>query len=417
MRRVIPFTGLVLAAQLITNSLSAQFDRFAYAVTDIRNESANWNFLRKLNLQTGEYSPVLLQGNDATITVYDAVTRKPFSGPVQQQKAGQSNTAPFATGVAAMALDKNNNRLYYTPMFIDQLRYIDLKTMKVYYLTSQGFTGKPQKNPDQGDVITRMAIGSDGNGYSLSNDGAHLIQFTTGKNLSINDLGGVVDDQANKSISVHNSCTSYGGDMIADDDGNLYIFTARNHVFKINIETKVATHLGSISGLPAKFTVNGAAVTANNQIIVASAVEESAYYLVDTKNWAATPFKLKGTVWHSSDLANSNLLMTGNRPNAGSPSLISQLNANAGDGRLQIFPNPVTDYKFIVEFNQLAKGSYTLQVTDVMGRHILQQEINITGENQTQNVNLNPAVTKGVYMLKMTEHNNKSSFSTKVVVQ
>ena len=126
-----------------------------------------------------------------------------------------------------------------------------------------------------------MAIGSDGNGYSLSNDGAHLIQFTTDKNLSINDLGGVVDDQSNKTISVHNSCTSYGGDMIADDDGNLYVFSARNHVFKINIETKVATHLGTITGLPAKFTVNGAAVTANNQIIVASAVEESAYYLVD----------------------------------------------------------------------------------------------------------------------------------------
>lgn len=35
--------------------------------------------------------------------------------------------APFATGVAAAAFDKKHNRLYYTPMFVDQLRYIDLR--------------------------------------------------------------------------------------------------------------------------------------------------------------------------------------------------------------------------------------------------------------------------------------------------
>ena len=109
--------------------------------------------------------------------------------------------------------------------------------------------------------------------------------------------------------------------------------------------------------------------------------------------------------------------MTGNRPNAGSPSQLSQIAANAGDGRIQIFPNPVTDYKFVAEFNQLAKGTYTLQVTDVMGRHILQQTIKISSENQTQNVNLNRGVTKGVYMLKMIGENEKSSFSAKVVVQ
>ena len=57
----------------------------------------------------------------------DSTSRMPRYGNILQ--------APFATGVAAAAYDKKHNRLYFTPMFVDQLRYIDLKTMKVYYVT------------------------------------------------------------------------------------------------------------------------------------------------------------------------------------------------------------------------------------------------------------------------------------------
>ena len=35
---------------------------------------------------------------------------------------------PFAGFSAACALDKRMNRLYYAPLFINQLRYIDLNT-------------------------------------------------------------------------------------------------------------------------------------------------------------------------------------------------------------------------------------------------------------------------------------------------
>ena len=80
--------------------------------------------------------------------------------------------------------DKKNNRLYYTPMFIDQLRYIDLKTMKVFYVADRAFTGKPQKSSDQGNIVTRMVIASDGNGYAMTNDGTQLIQFSTGKKMT-----------------------------------------------------------------------------------------------------------------------------------------------------------------------------------------------------------------------------------------
>jgi hypothetical protein len=96
--------------------------------------------LRKLNLQTGEYSDVLLNGNDASLLAYDAVSKKQFAAPLNDAMFGNAINAAFATGVAAMAYDKKNDRLYYTPMFIDQLRYLDLKTMKVFYVADQPFT-------------------------------------------------------------------------------------------------------------------------------------------------------------------------------------------------------------------------------------------------------------------------------------
>jgi len=419
MRKCLPlislFTGTVLLTTLAT---AQQADRFAYAITDVQQQTANWNFLRKLNLQTGEYSNVLLSGNDASFLAYNAASKKQFDAPLNDALYGSAVNAAFATGVAAMAYDQKNNRLYYTPMLIDQLRYIDLKSMKVFYVTDQPFTGKPQKTSDQGNIVTRMVIASDGNGYALTNDGTQLIRFSTGKKLQITDLGAVADAQANKGVSVHNSCSSYGGDVIADDDGNLYIFSARNHVFKLNIETKVATHLGTVTGLPNGFTINGAAVTDENKIVVGSAMAAASYFTVELKSLVAAPYKIAGTVWQSSDLANSNLYVSGARPKSVTTEVLSRNTpANTGDGKLNIFPNPVIDNQFVIQFNQLDAGNYTINVTDVMGRQVVQQLVNISGENQAQTVKINPSYARGVYLVKVNNENGKSVYSTKVIVQ
>jgi hypothetical protein len=419
MRKSLPFASFLLGTALLTASAQAQTDQFAYAITDLQQQGANWSYLRKLNLQTGEYSSVLLNGTDASLLAFDATTKKQFPGPISDARFGNQVNAAFGTNVAALAYDKRNNRLYYTPMFFDQLRYIDLKTMKVFYVADQPFAKLPEKNADQTNIITRMVIAADGNGYAMTNDGTHLIQFSTGKKLKITDLGSVVDDPANKNISIHNSCSSFGGDMVADDNGNLIVISARNNVFKINIETKVATHLGVISGLPSDFTVNGAAVTPENKIIVNSAMEATSAYTVDPATWAATTFAIAGTVWHSSDLANSNLLTSASKSNgATSTALIaSPKSINTGDTKIQTYPNPVTNNEFVVQFSKLAAGNYNLQVTDVMGRLAVQQIINVNGENQAQPVKLNPNASKGIYLLKVVDANSKIVFSSKIVVQ
>ena len=118
MRKNLRCASLLLGTFMVANLIQSQSDRFAYAVTDVKKDGANWNFLRKLDLQTGTFSDVLLSGNDATLLAYDAETKKQFTTPLQDARFGNVVNAAFGTGVAAIALDQKHNRLYYTPMFI-----------------------------------------------------------------------------------------------------------------------------------------------------------------------------------------------------------------------------------------------------------------------------------------------------------
>lgn len=419
MRKSLPFVSL-LSGALFTSvvAFSQQSSRIAWATTDVQQQNGNWVYLRQLNMESGQFSDILLNGLADNQVVYDAATKKPLD--VIDPKIADRGYSPrpaFNSGVAALALDKKNNRLWFTPMFIDQLRYIDLKTMKVYYVTDNALTGITQKSSDQGNIVTRMVIASDGKGYAMTNDATHLIQFSTGKNIAITDLGSMVDDQANKGISIHNSCSSFGGDIIADDDGNLFVFSARNHVFKINTETKVATHLGSVSGLPAGFTINGAAVTADNKVIVASAMESGSYFYVDMKSLASSPYAIQGTVWHSSDLASSNLLASGKKGGAVATDVIGKITPLPGSDKISIYPNPVTNNQFAVQFTQLDAGNYTIIVTDVMGRQVIQQQVSLGGDNQTQLIKFNSTTSRGVYLVKVVDQNSRAVYSNKVVLQ
>ena len=399
-----------------------QSDRFAWAITDIQKEGVNWSYLRKLNLQTGQLSEVMLNGAEPNQVAFDAATKKEITSFDMKVASYGHNLQPaFSSGVAAMAFDKKNNRIWYTPMFIDQLRYIDVKTMKVYYVSSQAFTGMVSKNADQGNIITRMAVGDDGNGYAMTNDGMHLIRFSTGKNIEVADLGEIVDNQSNNGFSIHSSCVSYGGDMIADNEGNLFVFSARNYVFKVNVETKVATVLGKVSGLPNNFTTNGAAVTPDNKILISSAVEgTNTYFTVDPKSLAATVFEMANS-WRSSDLANSNLLNAGKPKSVASDVVADRViptSSEVGSNKISIYPNPVTNRQFAIQFTQLEPGEYTVQMTDIQGRQIMRRVVNVGGsEGQTETVRMEKQAAQGFYLVKVLDKNNKAIYTQKLVVQ
>jgi len=412
MRKNLRLVLFFLGTFSLTTHIHAQNDRFAFAITDLEQTGAGWNALRRLDLQNGEYSKILLNGTNPSQVVFDASSRKAHIS-VPDALYGNAMKPAFATGVAAMAYDKINKRLYFTPMFIDQLRYIDLKTMKLYYVTDQSFTGLGNMHNDEGKVVTRMVITPDGEGYAITNDAKTFIHFTTGKKLKITQLGSLVDDPENGG-SIHNRCGSWGGDMVADDMGNLYIFTARNTVYKVNILTKVATHLKSIAGLPSGFTINGAVVNDNNQVLVSSAAYDKAWYVVDPKTWTATQYKSANGIYRSSDLANSNYLTTGAR-NYKEIAVVRKV-ANLPE-KIMIYPNPVNNDQFTIQFGKIPAGNYNIELTDVMGRIVMRQAIDVSYEDQAESVLLKKASAKGVYLVKVIDKDSKSIFTQKLVVQ
>ena len=414
MRRTLPSALLTLAITVATASLYAQNDRFAYAITDQTKDGAGWNVLRKLDLTTGQYSDVLVNGTDAKHAVYDAASKKQLTLQ-PDSRYGNLLQTPFSTGVAAAAYDKIHNRLYFTPMFADQLRYIDLKTMRVYYVTGQAFTGAGDMHNDEAKVITRMVIAPDGNGYAINNDGTVFIRFSTGKKTIIEHLGTLVDDPANNGMSIHNRCSSFGGDMIADNEGNFYILSARNSVFKVNVENKVATYLGNIKNLPANFTVNGAVVDGDGNLLVSSAVDSKAYFVVNPKDWTATVFAGATSVFRSSDLANSNFLATA-RSKTTEIATIPRAEEKFSK-LIAVYPNPVTTNRISVQFNKVPQGDYTVELTDVIGRRVMQKRITINNEVQVQPLSLSEGSAKGVYMVKVYDTEKQSVFTQKVVVQ
>ncbi|MFN5360978.1 MAG: hypothetical protein ACK5CC_09625, partial [Bacteroidota bacterium] len=129
---------------------------------------------------------------------------------------GQMDTlrSPMGGSVASVAYDKKTNRLFYFPMYASELRFMDLSHPEPHftYLDNQSLNLLKHRT-DVANQISRMTIGADGFGYALTNDGEHLIRFTTEGQPTIIDLG-VISDKPGNGIFVRSSCTSWGGDMV-----------------------------------------------------------------------------------------------------------------------------------------------------------------------------------------------------------
>lgn len=366
-------------------------------------------------------NPDILQRNNNVIVVRTLKTAQ-----VQTDK-------PFATNSAACAYDKKHERLYYTPMGINQLRYIDLKakTPKVYYFEDEPF-GTVKGLHDGANQITRMVIASDGDGYALTNDANHLIRFTTGKKPVITDLGALMDDAANGKYSVH-SGGGFGGDMIADASGNLYLIAANRNVFKISIDNKMARYLGTIKGLPKGFSTNGAMVEEGSKVIIASSESTVGYYRFDLTTLQAEKVSASGNVFNASDLANGNLAFAKKKKNkkeqaieevkeeaiteeeaTAKKELPAQAMRNAG---ISVYPNPVTNGFFKLSFAGQPSGKYQVQVVDMSGRLISAREVNIYNDVQVEEFRLPRALASGSYLVKVAGESNNVSMVNKLVVQ
>jgi hypothetical protein len=343
----------VLMLTVFPVSVIGQSDQITYAITSANKGSNDWVALRTLNMKTGKLSQMLVNMNDRGLLQYDMATDKlkdKIASPVLPFTIVANNPAvpKINTGVAAMAFDQRTNRLFYVSMSDDMLRYIDLSTMKVFADPELSFSKAGNYSFKSTDPLNRLVITPDGYGYTLTT-GNRLIRFTTNNQPSLTDMGELKDDPGNKEMTIHNTCSNPGGDMVADDAGNLYLITASNRVYKIGIKTRLTTYLATITGLPATFTTNGAAINENGNLLVGSTIYTEASFIVDHKTWQASPSPAIQDMYGIADLASSNVFTT----KKSTPSVILFGKPLLKTGNIRVYPNPVLFDEVNIQFNSM----------------------------------------------------------------
>jgi hypothetical protein len=403
---------LLLTSSLISTCLATSAQNAAtYAITGDNNGTTgnyNWMNIRKLDITSGKM----------TATVFDRLNPAALLTDAETKKINPSVTGiaefPTATMVAAAAFDKNHNKLFFTPMRKGELRWLDIPNNTYYTFTSKLIN--PLDLSDEANHITRMDIAADGYGYAVTNDGNHFIQFTTGKKTEIKDLGALIDAESNKDISIHNRCSSWGGDMVADAFGKLYIISANHNIFKVDAASRVATYAGSITGLPANYTTNGAAVDDDGMIVVSSANSYDGLYKFNIKDFAAV--KIEGSdKYTASDLANGNLLYQKEADAKRNLGVAAELPPAPVNTDARVFPNPVTGNEFKILFDNQSAGQYYVVMSDLSGRNILSQTTQVSAKLQTVTVRINSTIGKGVYLVKILDASKQIVFTDRVVVQ
>ena len=341
--------------------------------------------------------------------------------------------SPVGGSVACAAYDAKSDRLFYVPLQVSELRYLDLKESEPSFtcLQNQSFNLLHSKD-DVANQITRMAIGADGFGYALSNDAEHLIKFSTTGNPIIQDLGVLIDNPNNK-VFVRSSCTSWGGDMVCGADGNIYLISLQNHVFKISLPSKKCDYIGTIKNLPTEFTSNGSSVDENGDLLISCGTSYgknfSPIYKVKFPSLEAVAVENKFSgLGNVSDMASSNLLFQKSvkieepiKAVSGSLTTFNQLAEGTENNlpAISIFPNPISNGRFQIKTtNMKDAGVYKMILLDVTGKSIMEGKMTISNtKTNTHSFTFPAQQSKGVYFVQIADAFNRNIFSQQLIVE
>ncbi len=413
---------ILLTAGLVVSTLltNAQDANKGYAITGDGNKDYMWMNIRQVDLSNGQVTKTIFDRNKTNYTITDVEAKKTLNQTTVND--GTQYTAslyPTSSFVAAASYDRRNEKLFFIPMRLGQLRWMDASVKgdvpSFYSISIPGYV--PSSNAEEANNITRMAINADGNGYAVTNDGNHLYKFSTGKKPAIVDLGSLIDAEENKGLSVHNKCSSWGGDMIADAYGKLYIISATRNVFVLDVNTRVTTFKGTITGLPAGFTANGAAVDADGNVVLSSATAFVGYYKMNITDLAASKIEGSDVVYNASDLASGNLLFQKEADQAKNASIanLTPINNNV-ISESTVFPNPIMGSNFNIMLAGKLQGTYTVIITDLAGRALQSTRFGLTKGQQTQQVNLLNRPSRGTYLVKVMDDKGAEVLTDKLMV-
>lgn len=411
----------------------SQNDNRAFAITGQANGSFNWKDIRSIDMASGTVNSVIYEEGKTKYSFMNAETKKAVEQitlkgtpavlnpdnktTISSDEIILKNPAPTFLMSAAIAYDKKQSKLFFASMHTGKLMWIDMGTkneIPVFYTIEKPLVEIAGFN-DEGTNITRMTIGADGNGYALTNDGNHLISFTTGGKSVITDLGNLIDAASNSGISVHNKCSSWGGDIVGDAFGKLYLFTAGHNIFEIDIQSRIATYKGAVLNLPATFSLNGAAVDYDENVIVSSASSFDGFYKVSMKDFSSSKLITQGQIFNASDLASSFLLNQSKVKKLGAAVL--QAPEVIGNKFISLYPNPVSTGEIKISFENNFVGEFQIALTDLQGRLIESKTVFIKYPGQLENFKFKTKPVRGMYLIKVSDALNRNVFSDKLIIE
>lgn len=308
----------------------------------------------------------------------------------------KSNNNALATQMASLASDAKGN-LVYMPLLSGNIYVLNNKTKEIILVESN----VPKTVAcDLKTHFTRMTTAADGSFFALNNSGSQLIQIsnTTGK-YSVKDLGAVSDIASNGEFQLAKMQTGFGGDMIADRENNLYVFSASGNIFKVSVQDLRAEFLGTIKGLPEHYSLNGAAVDKKGNVIVASAKGQG-FYTVNLENLQATPLA-KNFDLNVYDLASHYQI-----PAARGTSAVFS--------KIEVYPTQVNAGVIHLRYNDEVKGNITFGVYDTAGKLVLNNTVKAE-KNSVQTFDLS-LLNSGVYIIHVSDGMGKELLTKKILV-
>jgi hypothetical protein len=126
------------------------------------------------------------------------------------------------------------------------------------------------------------------------------------------------------------------------------------------------------------------------------------YFIVDPSTWNALPSPANLQIYGSADLANSNVLLT-KSPATGV--LLINKSPEKPD-KIKVFPDPILYDEVNIQLNELPPGNYTIQLTNVLGRKVMQQKAIITGPSQTEIMYIPGYTAQGFYYIRILNEKN-----------
>jgi hypothetical protein len=329
-----------------------------------------------------------IKGNFSNVVPFTQMSLNSTNVVTKSQQADCTCDYGSTNYVAAMTVDKSGNLVCMSMLGTNIFKYEDGKV--VTFQNNEVVNDKWNEKL----LFARMTTTPDGNIYALNNIGSELLRINAQDNyvVSLGEVNGFSAIRAQ--LSDERAC--YGGDMIADAQGNIYVLTAFRHIIKIDMQTVTAHYVGQITNLPEQFTVNGAAVLKDNRIILASS-QPNDFYVTDLSSLEAVHYAGNGSPVY--DLASKYFL--------------KGVEKAIYDSSLSILPTVVKENYFNILSNTDIEGLSQVNIYGADGKLLQSQSKHISAGSNSVTIGNFP---NGLYVVKIVNKKGETVNITKIEV-